>query len=167
MNQNVKLMNKILLTVATFGLLTLFTSAYYSAPADSRTGYSAPALYLDNADGVSPLRQHHGEKVLLTFWSSVDATSRLNNMHYDRLARQAGDRYTHIAINMDRSQGVFDAIVAVDNLNRTAQYNADATQRDQIVKAWRLEDGYHSFLIDGSGKIMAIDPDETLLASIK
>ena len=60
-------MNKILLTIAMVGLLTLFTSAYYSAPADSRIGYKAPSLVLDNNNGLSPLRQHRGEYILLTF----------------------------------------------------------------------------------------------------
>jgi hypothetical protein len=31
--------------------------------------------------------------------------------------------------------------------------------QDNIIRNWRLEDGYHSFLIDPNGVIIAIDPD--------
>ena len=105
-------MNKTLLTIAVLGLLTLFTSAYYSAPADSRIGYKAPALVLgDSNNGLSPLQQHRGSNVLLTFWSSADAQSRLDNMRYDRLSRDAGERYTHVSVNMDRSISVFNNVI--------------------------------------------------------
>lgn len=113
-------MNKTVLAIAIVGILTLFTSAYYSAPADSRIGYKAPALLLGNSNNdLSPLQQHRGGNVLLTFWSSVDAQSRLDNMHYDRLSREAGAAFTHVSVNMDRSVSVFNSVVAIDNLDRS------------------------------------------------
>ena len=161
-------MNKTILTIAILGLLILFSSAYYSSPADSRIGYKAPALVLGNSNnGLSPLQQHRGENVLLTFWSSDDATSRLANQHYDRLSRMDGVRYTHVSVNMDRSVNVFNSIVAIDSLNRSAQYSSTLDAQADICKSWRLDEGYHSFLLDADGKIVAIDPDEKTLASLK
>lgn len=160
-------MNKTFLAIAVVGLLTLFTSAYYSAPADSRIGYKTPALILDNNNGLSPLQQHRGENILLTFWSSADAVSRLENMRYDRLSRQDGVTYTHVSVNMDRNQSVFNSIVTIDNLDRSAQFSTSTEVQDDIIRSWRLENGYHSFLIDAQGKIVAIDPDEQALAKIK
>ncbi|MBR5170032.1 MAG: hypothetical protein IKW85_05640 [Muribaculaceae bacterium] len=160
-------MNKTFLAIAVVGLLTLFTSAYYSAPADSRIGYKTPALILDNNNGLSPLQQHRGENILLTFWSSADAVSRLENMRYDRLSRQDGVTYTHVSVNMDRNQSVFNSIVTIDNLDRSAQFSTSTEVQDDIIRSWRLENGYHSFLIDAQGKIVAIDPDEQTLAKIK
>ena len=161
-------MNKILLTIAVLGLLTLFTSAYYSAPADSRIGYKAPALALgDSNNGLSPLQQHRGSNVLLTFWSSADAQSRLDNMRYDRLSRDAGERYTHVSVNMDRSISVFNNVIALDNLDRSAQFFSSLETQDEIIKNWRLEEAYHTFLLDASGMIIAIDPDEKTLAQLQ
>ena len=160
-------MNKTFLAIAVVGLLTLFTSAYYSAPADSRIGYKTPALILDNNNGLSPLQQHRDENILLTFWSSADAVSRLENMRYDRLSRQDGVTYTHVSVNMDRNQSVFNSIVTIDNLDRSAQFSTSTEVQDDIIRSWRLENGYHSFLIDAQGKIVAIDPDEQTLAKIK
>lgn len=161
-------MNKTLLTIAVLGLLTLFTSAYYSAPADSRIGYKAPALVLgDSNNGLSPLQQHRGSNVLLTFWSSADAQSRLDNMRYDRLSRDAGERYTHVSVNMDRSMSVFNNVIALDNLDRSAQFFSSLETQDEIIKNWRLEEAYHTFLLDASGMIIAIDPDEKTLAQLQ
>jgi hypothetical protein len=161
-------MNKLLLAIAVLGLLTLFTSAYYSAPADSRIGYKAPSLVLGMSNnGLSPLQQHRGENLLLTFWSSVDAQSRLDNMRYDRLSRNQGGNYAHVSVNLDRSESVFNSIVAIDNLDRSAHFGTSADSHETIIKSWRLENGYHSFLIDPQGRIIAIDPDATQLAKLK
>jgi len=160
-------MNKTLLTIAFVTLLTLLTSAYYSAPADGRIGYKAPSLVLGNNNDLSPLQQHRGETVLLTFWTSTDVQSRLDNMRYDRLSRQEGARFTHVSVNMDRSTSVFNTIVQLDNLDRSAHFIATAGSQESIIKSWRLNDGYHSFLIDPRGEIMAVDPDDNMLASIK
>ena len=160
-------MNKTVLIIAILGLLILFSSAYYSAPADSRIGYKAPALVLGNSNGLSPLQQHRGEKVLLTFWASDDASSRLSNQHYDRLSRSNGAHYIHVSVNMDRSQSVFNSIVALDSLDRSAHYSSSIEAQSDISKTWRLDEGYHSFLLDEDGKIIAIDPDEKTLASLR
>ena len=160
-------MNKTLLTIATLALLTLFTSAYYLAPADSRIGYRAPSLVLGNNNDLSPLQQHRGETVLLTFWSSYDAQSRLDNMNYDRLSRQSSAAYVHVSVNLDRSISVFNSIVALDSLDRSAHFSTSVDIQDAIVKSWRLDEGYHSFLLDPAGKIIAIDPDAATLARVK
>lgn len=160
-------MNKTLLTIATLALLTLFTSAYYSAPADSRIGYKAPSLVLGNSNGLSPLQQHRGENVLLTFWSSSDAQSRIDNMRYDRLSRQESAAYNHVSVNLDRSISVFNSIVVLDSLDRSAHFSTSTDVQDAIITSWRLEQGYHSFLLDREGKIVAVDPDAATLARVK
>ena len=160
-------MYKSLLTIAIVGLLILFTSAYYTAPADSRIGYKAPSLVLDDNNGLSPLQQHRGDYVLLTFWSSTDVESRLGNKHYDRLSRADGIHFNHVSVNLDRSDAVFKSIVMVDDLDRSAQFGTSADAQDAIIKSWRLEEGFHSFLLDPQGQILAIDPDDSLLVSIE
>ena len=161
-------MNKLLLIIATLGLLTLFTSAYYSAPADSRIGYKAPSLILGNDNnGLSPLQQHRGENVLLSFWSSADAESRLQNMHYDRLSR-GNDHFTHVSVNLDRSASVFNKIVVIDQLDQSSQVTTSQLDiQENIIKSWRLEDGFHTFLLDPNGVIIAIDPDAQTLSQLK
>ncbi len=160
-------MNKTLLILAVLGLLTLFTSAYYSAPADSRIGYKAPSLVLgDDNNDLSPLQQQRGENVLLSFWSSDDPESRLDNLRYDRLVRDMDNGVVHVSVNLDRSESVFSSIVTIDNLDRSTHYHSSAEVQESIIKSWRLEDGFHSFLLDPNGKILAIDPDASTLKTL-
>ena len=160
-------MNKTLLILAVLGLLTLFTSAYYSAPADSRIGYKAPSLVLgDDNNDLSPLQQQRGENVLLSFWSSDDPESRLDNLRYDRLVRDMDNGVVHVSVNLDRSESVFSSIVTIDNLDRSTHYHSSAEVQESIIKSWRLEDGSHSFLLDPNGKILAIDPDASTLKTL-
>lgn len=160
-------MNKTLLTIVTLVLLILFTSAYYTVPADGRIGYKAPALILGNSNnGLSPLQQHRGSNVLLTFWSSDDPQSRLENIRYDRMSRNSGVHYTHVSVNMDRSMSVFNSVIELDELDRSAQFFSSTDAQSSIIKGWRLEEGYHSFLLDKDGIIIAIDPDEKTLAQL-
>jgi len=160
-------MNKTLLAIATVAMLTLFSSAYYSAPADSRIGYKAPSLILDNNNGLSPLKQHLGENVLLTFWTSADAKSRLENMRYDRLSRQDGAAFVHVSVNLDRSISVFNSIINIDNLDRSTHFGTSQEVQTDIIRYWRLDEGYHTFLIDREGNIAAVDPDAESLAHLK
>ena len=154
--------------VVVVGMLTLFSSAYYSAPDDSRIGHKAPALVLGNDDnGLSPLLQHRGENVLVSFWTSADAQSRINNLKYDRLSKRDGASFVHVSVNMDRSYSVFNSIVAVDNLDRSSQFATSNEVQQRLFNNWRLDEGYHSFLLDRGGKIVALDPDEKTLATIK
>lgn len=88
-------------------------------------------------------------------------------MHYDRLSRDAQDRYTHVSVNMDRSVNVFNSAIVLDDLDRSAQFFSSVEAQEEIVKSWRLEDGYHSFLLDGQGMIIAVDPDEKTLSQIR
>ncbi len=161
-------MNKFFLTIAIVGLLTLFTSAYYSAPDDSRIGYKAPALVLgDDNNGMRPLQQHRGENVLVSFWTSADAQSRIDNLRYDRLSKCDGAQFVLVSVNLDRSHSVFNSIVVVDNLDRSTHFATTHDAQQRIISNWRLDEGYHSFLLDKQGKILAIDPDEAALASVK
>ena len=87
-------------------------------------------------------------------------------MRYDRLSRQDGADYVHVSVNLDRSESVFNSIVVLDNLNRSAQFSASVDVQETIIKNWRLDAGFHSFLLDAQGKIIAIDPDEQTLGRL-
>ena len=48
----------------------------------------------------------------------------------------------------------------------TPLYAAKDKNVRPIVKSWRLDEGYHTFLLDADGVITAIDPDEKTLAAL-
>ena len=83
-------MTKSLFALATLAILLVFTSAYYTTPADGRVGYQAPSLTMTTSDGTQSLSQLRGSYVVVTFWSSVHPESRIDNMQQARLARLNG-----------------------------------------------------------------------------
>ena len=49
----------------------------------------------------------------------------------------------------------------------TRGFEGKFTAQEAIIKSWRLDEGYHTFLIDASGEITAVDPDEQMLRSVR
>ena len=82
------------------------------------------------------------------------------------MSRNSGVHYTHVSVNMDRSMSVFNSVIELDELDRSAQFFSSTDAQSSIIKGWRLEEGYHSFLLDKDGIIIAIDPDEKTLAQL-
>lgn len=157
-------MTKSLFALATLAILLVFTSAYYTTPADGRVGYQAPSLTMTTSDGTQSLSQLRGSYVVVTFWSSVRPESRIDNMQQARLARLNGMK--HVSVNMDESEALYSQLVNVDNLRSTLQWHCDSASQDKIRRTWRQESEYCSFLIDPKGRIIQKDPTPSDLAQL-
>lgn len=57
-------------------------------------------------------------------------------------------------------------MVALDDLDRSTHYTTSIEAQETVIKGWRLDEGFHSFLLDGEGKIIAVDPDEKTLSRL-
>lgn len=153
-------MKKAILFIACFAVLVLTLSAYTDRATAPVVGYCSPALSLTAADSsTTTLDAMKGKYVLVTFWSSSDAASRLRCNRYDTLC-DGNDRLVHIAVNFDRNETLFEEVVRRDNLSRSSQYHVEGQQAHVIMKLYHLDRGLHSFLIDPSGVIRSIDPDD-------
>ncbi len=156
-------MRKSLLTIVTSALfLFLTTSAYNPSTAAARIGYRAPHLAVDKAQ----IEDTNGKYVLVTFWSTSNPDSRISNRQYDRACGTDG-KVRHISVNLDRSGGVYDMTCRLDSLNPSSQFHCDSLQQQNVVREWRLDaSGYRSFLVDASGKIVAINPTVQMLREV-
>lgn len=162
-------MRKSLVTIVTIAFFLLLTSAYSTTPADSRVGYQAPNISLNNRYASLSTGALKGEYVLITFWSTASPESRISNMRYDRLCKAAQGRIRHLSVNLDRSSGVCALASRLDGLQPASVFHfAGGDERDRLEKQWRLDgdDGGKSFLIDPSGKIVAANPQPLQLQSI-
>ena len=151
-------MKKAILIIASFAFLIITLSAFNDRTTAPGVGYNAPDLFLTSGDNVSSLKDYKGETVLVTFWSSGDALSRIRCNEYSALADR-DDRLRHIAVNFDSNEALFGEIVKRDNLTASEQYHVDGERAAQIRLNYHLDRGLHSFLIDKNGVIVAVDPD--------
>ncbi len=155
-------MKKAILFIACFAVLVLTLSANTDRATAPVVGHYSPALSLTAADSsVTTLGAFRGKYVLVTFWSSSDAASRLRCNRYDAFC-DGNDRLEHLAVNLDRNAELFDEVVSRDNLSRCSQYHVEGRQAHAIRKLYHLDRGLHSFLINPAGVIEAIDPDDVL-----
>lgn len=150
-------MKKAFLKIVTVCLFFFILTAYSSNPADDKLGNIAPNFCIENAAGTKELQQMKGKYVLLTFWKSIDAESRIVNMQYDRTIRDLKN-IDYVAVNFDRSYGVFHEILKQDGLNEKMQYYGNDEDYSRLYSHYELKQGMKSLLIDKSGVIIAENP---------
>ncbi len=151
-------MKKAILIIASFTFLVITLSAFNDRATAPEVGYHAPEIFLNSNNGITTLSDFKGEMVLVTFWSTNDALSRVRCNEYTALADQ-NDQLRHIAINFDSNKVLFGEVVKRDNLTESQQYHVEGDIARLIKQSYHLDRGLHSFLINPKGKIIAVDPD--------
>lgn len=106
---------------------------------------------------VSDLR---GKYVLVNFWDSSSAMSRIAAGEYDRFVRSLRNTSSLrlLSINTDHNRNLFNEIVRADGLDSLSQYHIADVKTRGITPDFHPEDGYSSYLIDPQGNIVAVNP---------
>ncbi len=161
-------MKKTISIIVFFAVLLIFVSAHTGRVIDAKKGYSAPIFSVQNADSVMSVDGAKGKYLLLTFWASSDADSRIRCNEYDNFVSKQGEneRFCLLSVNFDRSERLFREIVRRDNLNSETQFYVQGDKAAQLRSEYHLEDGYQSFLIDPQGRVVAENPSLTLLTQL-
>lgn len=151
-----------------FAVLLLLGSAATNNAIDGVKGFQAPIFKVERNDSVVSLDDMRGHWVLLQFWSSSDAPSRIVGKQYTAIEQklndgQSAERFHLLSVNMDRSERLFREIVRRDNLSAENHIHVDGSQANRIIHDYRLTEGFKSLLIDPKGRIVAMNPSiETL-----
>ncbi len=160
-------MKKATSVLALFAILLFTVSAHTERVYQSSQGYKAPDLTIEGRDSAKSvsLAGLRGKYVLLNFWSSDNAPSRIMAKDYELAAKDLDtELFRHVAVNLDSSRSLFREIMRQDGLDSEAQhYYADAYNSDQMTDDWHLEKGLRSFLIDPDGRIIAVNPEHQTL----
>lgn len=146
------------------GVMALFGSKILGVHSQPEKGEMAPDFTLSRNDSTVSLHDMRGKYVLVDFWSSADANSRLKSNEYNTLPLNRTDRLKRVSVNFDRSEELFNEIVSRDHLNPDEQYFAGDTDLDKIIQDYGITQGYNSYLIDPQGKIVAVNPDNNYLS---
>lgn len=148
-------------------LLGMLTSSTDRA-VDAAEGATAPVFKVERGDTLVQLDHLRGQWVLLQFWSAADASSRLAAREYSRIgARCAQGRLLHLAVNLDRSQRLFDEVVRRDGLDAKSQFHvADSAARAALAGDYHLDNGMKAFLIDPDGRVAAVNPTSATIVEL-
>lgn len=158
-------MKKTLIFLALLVIIVISLSAHSPRVIAPQKGYTVPALSIESEDSVISLSDFRGKYLLLTFWASTDAASRVRCNEYDGLIDQNA-KICHLSINLDKNRRLFKEIVKNDNLDSEFQFNLPTSKAEAVITEFGLKTGLRSFLIDPQGRIMAINPTAGQIVSL-
>lgn len=161
-------MKKTMFIIVAFAVFLISVSAYSDKVFEASEGYIAPYFAVEKCDTVVSLDDMRGKYLLLTFWASSDAKSRIACQAYTHFARnnESEKQFCHLAINFDKSQKLFDEIVRRDNFRAESQYYVGRSDASKFIEDYSLENGYNSYLVDPQGRIIAKNPSTQFLTQI-
>lgn len=154
-------MKKILSYIAFFAAIVLLISAYSERVIKAETGFIAPEIELLANDSVEvSLSQLRGKYVLVNFWDSENAVSRIAAGEYDRYFRGKtyNKPFTILSVNTDADPGFFKEVVRKDNLVSSTQFHITDAKMKNLAADYRLNHGFSSYLINPQGKIISVNP---------
>lgn len=161
-------MQKATQLIAFFLLSLLSISANTARVFKAESGFRAPQFEVTNDFGTVSLSQYEGEYVLVNFWTSADAASRMAAADYDRYFRDNTNRKIRfMSVNLDRSATLFSQVVKADSLNASMQYHVESSSADGLIRDYALSGAMTSFLVDPQGRIIATDPTAEMLDGLK
>lgn len=154
--------------IAFFAVLILLASSFTGKVVDATAGYVAPSFELEDNDTVVKIGGVNEKYVLLTFWASNDAGSRIACREYYSLAqnKEYAERLSHIAVNFDRTKRLFEEIVRRDGLCAKTQFYVQGDKAERLKNIYRLDEGFVSLLLDKQGKVIAKNPDTKTLKNL-
>lgn len=155
-------MKKTLIRFVGVVLLFILASASSGNYYGVEVGEQAPNFEVSNETHSLQLQSLRGKYVVVTFWSSADADSRIANMMHDRAA-SSNENLEHVALNFDESQPLWNEICKLDGLNTNSQFYARNEAGAKLMKAWKQNEGFTSLLIDPYGVVVALNPSEKML----
>lgn len=158
-------MKRTFFAAALAATVLLTASSYSDEHGGTRPGDYAPRFEVQNSGAKVDLGQLRGQYVLLTFWSSSDASSRIAAAKYSTWSKD-NSNVRHISVNIDDEPALFAEIAKRDGLDMTAQYHVGGARAESIVSDYGLDQGFGSMLIGPDGRISKVNPSMADLSSL-
>lgn len=109
-------------------------------------------------DSIVPMSDAGGRNMLVTFWSSGDAVSRLSNIYYSAIARRSPD-IVHVGVNFDESAEMFREILRRDDLgDEPLQYHVTGRDAADMIRKYGLARGFQTYMLSPAGNVVARNP---------
>ena len=129
-------------------------------------GDKAPQFTLPaTMEGEQPLslKDLKGEYVLLSFWASYDADSRMKNVQLSKAIGQMPEREIKmVSVSFDQYHSVFSETIKMDKIDPAASFVELTGEKSSLYKQYRLKQGFKNYLLNPDGVIIAKDvkPEE-------
>ena len=127
-------------------------------------GDRAPEFKICGEKQLVDLKDLRGKYVLLSFWASYDAESRMNNAILNNVAGKA-DNIEMVSVSFDDYKSVFNETIKKDRISTSNCFVELAGVNSDIYNTYRLHKGFKNYLLDEKGVIIAKNINVSELSS--
>ena len=97
-----------------------------------------------------------GKYVLLSFWASYDAQSRMQNASLSNALRStARNNVKMVSVSFDEYQSIFEETIRKDQIVTPTCFVETKGESSGLFKKYRLGRGFTNYLLDDNGVIIA------------
>ena len=123
-------------------------------------GDIAPDFKIQSMSAGQPLAElsdMKGKYVLLSFWASYDAHSRMQNESLSNVLRSASrnENVEMVSVSFDEYQSIFKETVRKDQIVTPTCFVETKGESSGLFKKYRLGRGFTNYLLDENGVIIA------------
>lgn len=127
-------------------------------------GDKAPEFKICGEKELVDLKDLRGKYVLLSFWASYDANSRMRNATLNHATNQVSN-VEMVSVSFDEYKSIFYETIKKDQIVNASCFVELDGENSEIYKAYRLHKGFKNYLLDENGVIVAKDINANQLVS--
>ena len=144
---------------------TFFSFVGKDTPTEGLTiGDRAPEFKICGEKQWVNLKDFRGKYVLLSFWASYDANSRVNNATLSHATNQVGN-VEMVSVSFDNYKSIFNETIRKDRISTANCFVELDGENSEIYKTYRLHKGFKNYLLNEQGVIIAKDINAKQLSS--
>ena len=144
---------------------TFFSFVGKDTPTEGLTiGDKAPEFHICGEKQVVNLKDLKGKYVLLSFWASYDANSRMHNASLSHAVSKI-DNVEMVSVSFDEYKSIFNETIKKDRILTDHCFIDLKGDKSELYQTYRLNKGFKNYLLDKNGVIIAKDINAKQLAS--
>lgn len=161
MIKNVTVVFVVLATIS----LVFFSFIGKDTPTEGLTiGDRAPEFKICSERQLVDLKDLRGKYVLISFWASYDAPSRMQNATLSHVASK-NDKVEMVSVSFDDYKSIFNETIKKDKITTPNCFVETEGEQSKLYQTYRLHKGFKNYLLDENGIIIAKDINAKQLAA--
>ena len=161
MIKNVTVVFVVLATIS----LVFFSFVGKDTPTEGLTiGDRAPEFKICSERQLVDLKDLRGKYVLISFWASYDAPSRMQNATLSHVASK-NDKVEMVSVSFDDYKSIFNETIKKDKITTPNCFVETEGEQSELYQTYRLHKGFKNYLLDENGIIIAKDINANQLAA--
>ena len=127
-------------------------------------GDRAPEFKICGERQLVDLKDLRGKYVLLSFWASYDANSRMQNASLSHAISKVGN-VEMVSVSFDDYKSIFNETIKKDQISIANCFVELDGENSELYQTYRLNKGFKNYLLDENGIIIAKNINAKQLSS--